>query len=126
MRISDWSSDVCSSDLEQEREPLLRPGTDNIEEIARALERVGTIGAAGIARIAQIVVEIILVPAAPEHAEDVVELVALDPVLGLERRGPGMVARELCDRGEDRKNVVSGKSVSVRVDLGGRRINKKK
>src|SRR3546814_17968584 len=82
MRISDWSSDVCSSDLEQEREPLLRPGTDNIEEIARALERVGTIGAAGIARIAQIVVEIILVPAAPEHAEDVVEMVALDPVLG--------------------------------------------
>src|SRR3546814_14202860 len=26
----------------------------------------------------------------------------------------------------DRKSVVSGKSVSVRVDLGGRRINKKK
>src|SRR3546814_13344566 len=28
--------------------------------------------------------------------------------------------------GEDRKSVVSGKSVSVRVDLGGRRIIKKK
>src|SRR3546814_20844802 len=27
--------------------------------------------------------------------------------------------------GEDRKSVVSGKGVSVRVDLGGRRINKK-
>src|SRR3546814_17361028 len=29
-------------------------------------------------------------------------------------------------RQEDRKSVVEGKSVSVRVDLGGRRINKKK
>src|SRR3546814_18471822 len=28
--------------------------------------------------------------------------------------------------GPDRKSVVSGKSVSVRVDLGGRRVNKKK
>src|SRR3546814_18211039 len=28
--------------------------------------------------------------------------------------------------GEDRKSVVAGKSVSVRVDLGGRRNNKKK
>src|SRR3546814_20946399 len=28
--------------------------------------------------------------------------------------------------GRDRKSVVSGKSVSVRVDLGGRRINKTK
>src|SRR3546814_20311136 len=31
-----------------------------------------------------------------------------------------------CGCGEDRKSVVSGKSVSVRVDLGGRRIIKKK
>src|SRR3546814_13537326 len=30
------------------------------------------------------------------------------------------------DRGQDRKSVVEGKSVSVRVDLGGRRIIKKK
>src|SRR3546814_15370595 len=89
--------------LELGREPVLRLVADKIDEIARALERVGTIGAAGIARIAQIVVEIILVPAAPEHAEDVVELVALDPVLGLERRGPGMVARALCDRSEERR-----------------------
>src|SRR3546814_11040946 len=30
------------------------------------------------------------------------------------------------DRGHDRKSVVQGKSVAVRLDLGGRRINKKK
>src|SRR3546814_12998054 len=39
--------------------------------------------------------------------------------------GSGAVAR-LGDRDLDRKSVVSGKSVSVRVDLGGRRIIKKK
>src|SRR3546814_15469934 len=32
---------------------------------------------------------------------------------------------KLCPRPGDRKSVVSGKSVSVRVDLGGRRIIKK-
>src|SRR3546814_481281 len=28
MRISDWSSDVCSSDLSPDPRPLRRPGTD--------------------------------------------------------------------------------------------------
>src|SRR3546814_11964742 len=36
--------------------------------------------------------------------------------------GMATLLREL----KDRKSVVAGKSVSVRVDLGGRRINKKK
>src|SRR3546814_14232389 len=34
--------------------------------------------------------------------------------------------REIIGHGLDRKSVVEGKSVSVRVDLGGRRIIKKK
>src|SRR3546814_4863663 len=81
MRISDWSSDVCSSDLD------LSSG------------------------------------AVPPH-----------------RRGHGCrhpaLARSAARRRErrrtrhaqqgDRKSVVSGKSVSVRVDTGGRRIIKKK
>src|SRR3546814_7274183 len=76
MRISDWSSDVCSSDL--------HPGEDR-QGARRALP---------------------------------------DPT------GPvGQAQRSLADalrRHEaDRKSVVSGKSVSVRVDLGGRRIIKK-
>src|SRR3546814_15752228 len=41
------------------------------------------------------------------------------------RSAPSGVRRRSCQRG-DRKSVVSGKSVSVRVALGGRRINKKK
>src|SRR3546814_18288250 len=41
--------------------------------------------------------------------------------------GLGLRIRDhLVRSGLDRKSVVQGKSVSVRVDLGGRRINKKK
>src|SRR3546814_20529240 len=40
------------------------------------------------------------------------------------RPGDRLIERELCEL--DRKSVVAGKSVSVRVDLGGRRLIKKK
>src|SRR3546814_13232258 len=83
MRISDWSSDVCSSDL-RGRGGLRR---------ALFLYAVGPRGRGAGAR------------------------------RGRRRRarrddGPGLR--------KDRKSVVEGKSVSVRVDLGGRRIIKKK
>src|SRR3546814_18290237 len=39
---------------------------------------------------------------------------------------PMVINRVLAEAQADRKSVVSGKSVSVRVDLGGRRIIKKK
>src|SRR3546814_11272577 len=85
MRISDWSSDVCSSDLllagvVQVLGPFLR--MDH-----RALE---TLDAGKVGRVAAFVG---IVAAAEE--QDV-----------------------------DRKSVVSGKSVSVRVDIGGRRLIK--
>src|SRR3546814_14942228 len=90
MRISDWSSDVCSSDL-----PAGAGGA-------------GLRDHGGVERI--------------------------DPRRALLGRSPGP-GGQVCsphrgaDRGaggapvdQDRKSVVSGKSVSVRVDLGGRRI----
>src|SRR3546814_15504448 len=98
MRISDWSSDVCSSDLaanpfpeETQREPnrvlaLLSKSpppadaADRLMERAQAGERVTASGSA-----------------LWFHFPD----------------GAGT---------SDRKSVVEGKSVSVRVDLGGRRI----
>src|SRR3546814_18841901 len=43
----------------------------------------------------------------------------------LPQAAAGLVPARPC-RSEDRKSVVCGKSVSVRVDLGGRRIIKKK
>src|SRR3546814_19603955 len=70
MRISDWSSDVCSSDLSRQDESIFRQGADPV---------------------------------------------ALCRRLAISRSSYGA----------DRKSVVAGKSVSVRVGLGGRRIIQK-
>src|SRR3546814_21044068 len=85
MGSSYWSSDVCSSDLD-----------DNVAEVCRG--------------------------------RDVdLDLVELDvALLGDERVDVGEPRLGLGATALDRKSVVSGKSVSVRVDLGGRRIIKKK
>src|SRR3546814_19232732 len=86
MRISDWSSDVCSSDLLagaarlSSRRPCPPPDGGSAAAAAERAQR-----------------------ADPRR----------DRVGRLSRSG-------------DRKSVVQGKSVSVRVDLGGRRILKKK
>src|SRR3546814_12805138 len=90
MRISDWSSDVCSSDLRLEGGEEFRPD--------------GTIDGAVIDR--------------QRAGHD-----------GCHRQRTVLHDRTLlarADRQKDRKSVASGKSVSVRVDLGGRRIINKK
>src|SRR3546814_19756948 len=94
VRISDWSSDVCSSDL-----PACGVGAVGIDDQAgvddvllRLRHLLGT--ADGDRR-----------PGADMHGQ---------AVFPLHFRRPA------------RKSVVEGKSVSVRVDLGGRRIIKKK
>src|SRR3546814_20181471 len=92
MRISDWSSDVCSSDLAGPkifRAPALR---DQVDRLGRAA------------------------------GEDNFLLAPTD-----EAR-PAPPRRRIGERHfgrAERTSVVSGKSVSVRVDLGGRRIMKK-
>src|SRR3546814_13983756 len=78
MRISDWSSDVCSSDL-----CGVVLGLGLMRLFAYGVDSSGGIG-------------------------DLRHLIAYGLAAG------------------DRKSVVEGKSVSVRVDLGGRRIIKKK
>src|SRR3546814_11916506 len=101
MRISDWSSDVCSSDLKLQggRSPAcgrLLPRRRLGQRRAWQLWLCGTrAGAAGFRHRH---------PRLPAGAE-------------------GALARL---SGGDRKSVVEGKSVSVRVDLGGRRTIKKK
>src|SRR3546814_20740946 len=89
MRISDWSSDVCSSDLDDHRIALERSG----HFFSRCID----------------VTQIGVAVAAPRRCAD------------CDEHGIG-----LGDRGGDRKSVVEGKSGSVRVDLGWRRILKKK
>src|SRR3546814_20042890 len=99
MRISDWSSDVCSSDLDaRARTHAARPRPPEVH-----LERQGPPPPEGPLGAP----EPLHLPAAPEEPGGAGEGGA-----GGERR--------------DRKSVVKGKSVSVRVDLGGRRIIKKK
>src|SRR3546814_20501537 len=106
MRISDWSSDVCSSDLERTRlasrhiEKTMLP-TAPLATAIRKVRR-GT-------RDQRHIVE-------PDRHTGVRErdtkLEILDHVCGRQR--------------QDRKSVVEGRRVSVRVDIGGRRIIKKK
>src|SRR3546814_16919663 len=86
MRISDWSSDVCSSDLRRNRLRRQRQPQGQEHRTSRAY---------------------------------------LDLDAG-RRRSHGSRGGGNGSRGADRKSVVSGKSVSVRVDLGGRRRIKKK
>src|SRR3546814_19886618 len=91
MRISDWSSDVCSSDLRN--------------RCRRSPARSG---------------------AATEIRPDLQSrLCGLALALSGESRTHPAHQRDR-HQAADRKSVVSGKSVSVRVDLGGRRIIKKK
>src|SRR3546814_18521060 len=86
MRISDWSSDVCSSDLDGRETHyfLASAGAGAAPSAGAAASAAGAALSAGAA--------------------------AASPSAGA---------------AADRKSVVSGKSVSVRVDLGGRRIIKK-
>src|SRR3546814_18562059 len=90
MRMSDWSSDVCSSDL------LPYECTAGAE--ARGIEP-----------------DVVLQPGPAMSAELEAPAVDLELVPSEAGGPPG-----------DRKSVVEGKSVSVRVDIGGRWIIKKK
>src|SRR3546814_11508047 len=97
MRISDWSSDVCSSDLTAVRLRLGALGFGTLRRLDRGEAARRRSGAAGSRR-------------------------ARRGGFALRfRSGGGRFGRGL-----DRKSVVEGKSVSVRVDLGGRRIIKTK
>src|SRR3546814_11597128 len=134
MRISDWSSDVCSSDLAVERGEYAHYMLKEIYEQPRALadtlsERL----------LGDHVLEAALGPAASRILPLVqsVHIVACGTSYHA-----GLVARYYLEQGArvpctvedasayryrdpvDRKSVVEGKSLYVRVDTGGRRIIK--
>src|SRR3546814_18939033 len=104
MRISDWSSDVCSSDLVE-----ADAGEDRLAVAAGADQRAERRGADVDHRGG--------FGAGQDRAQRQRQF---DP--------PQPRARRQADRGRgpDRKSGGSGKSVAVRVDLGGRRVIKKK
>src|SRR3546814_13985912 len=90
MRISDWSSDVCSSDLPGRLAPEILGGEIPVEQLVD--HRVHIVGADILA----------------------VDVVSMFPHVDHEQR---LDARD--QHGAERKSVAWGRSVSVRVDLGG-------
>src|SRR3546814_13362653 len=112
MRISDWSSDVCSSDLAAAAQPAQRVGraARRTRDLDPALDRPplfgGRKGADAGGRRDR------LEPRSRQGR----------PRFGLwQRHGPSVPAAP-----GDPKGVVEGKRVSDRVDLAGGRLSKKK
>src|SRR3546814_14423680 len=103
MRISDWSSDVCSSDLgDVESQPDKRARRDGCEPGGDQQR------------------------AAPAHGRREERMRERDGGRPDDYRDEQPETALALHQPRDRKSVVSGTSVSVRVDLGGRRIIKKK
>src|SRR3546814_18557741 len=99
MRISDWSSDVCSSDLAttaSHRPMAMRAPGMPVSSRSSENSQADTTAKQGLAN--------------SEGCSD----------------SPAKLIQRVAPLISDRKSVVSGKSVSVRLDLGGRRIIKKK
>src|SRR3546814_17637174 len=137
MRISDWSSDVCSSDLflGALRPDLRHPGRRDIATADREA-RLTDPGVVGDDRQVGEAGQLRGDPKAkavngdddrlrvPPYRLPAVEIAA-QPRAILGWRSAAAIFSEIA--AGDRKSVVYGKSVSVRVDFGGLRvINKKK
>src|SRR3546814_15158735 len=110
MRISDWSSDVCSSDLSATGLLVDLPTAQNGRSITAYAARKRGSGKVGLT---------------PRQTE-VLRLVAKGKSNKEVGRDLGMLEGTVKAQLRDRKDAVEGKRVSVRVDLGGRRIIKKK
>src|SRR3546814_12026756 len=108
MRISDWSSDVCSSDLAYYADRLKNSTTTDL-----TADHIHELGLKQVAAIRQEMEAIKREVGFKGTLEQFFDHIRTDPKL----KYPNTEA--------DRKSVVQGKSVSVRGDLGGRRIIKK-
>src|SRR3546814_15293320 len=136
MRISDWSSDVCSSDLTDHSalDPLIRDALARDPGFAAAefldlVDQTRRLDPGSGDRVAQLV---------DRAMRDVLpsrfgrNAVFFSGERGLEApiapsRGNTRWLKKLADGAAgDRKSGGEGKSVAVSVDLGGRRLNQKK
>src|SRR3546814_16967178 len=124
MRISDWSSDVCSSDLfsgafiviSHDRTFLTRLTRQTLW-LDRGNLRRSEVGYGGFEAWTETV-----------YAEEARAADKLDAKLKLEATWleSGVTARRRRTQGRDRKRAGEGRRVSVRVELGGGGIIKKK
>src|SRR3546814_14489840 len=105
MRISDWSSDVCSSDLRSSPSTFKRVRIVNMSADSTVLVVSG--GRRCCIDCRRVT--------ANQSVKQSIHTFKVSHTHGAKASST-----------LDRKSVVSGKSVSVRVDLGGRRIIKKK
>src|SRR3546814_13700907 len=114
MRISDWSSDVCSSDLEQSHSPGVTQGM-----AVRGAHPGGGSQSQHARSDMQTPLEITFK-----------DMPTSEYIESLIRRRVDRLGRQHADLGGCRvvvrQSVVPGKSVSVRVDFGGRHVLKKK
>src|SRR3546814_13170334 len=111
MRISDWSSDVCSSDLIENFRSRIA-GNQELplsSDIRAALQSVAPALADYI-----------------ESAQNIVGLALTDSAAAEAALPAFSESFTALEDKIDRKSVVSGKEGSVRLDLGGPRILKKK
>src|SRR3546814_17699092 len=128
MRISDWSSDVCSSDL------AIRLGEDDYKVFGgRANEGAVIVSqedypvdfSRNLACRVGNIVPIDTFETAVRSVNAYTQTIGIYPER-LKEALRDRLAFQGAQRIVDRKSVVLGKSVSVRVDLGGRRLIKKK
>src|SRR3546814_15328166 len=103
MRISDWSSDVCSSDLAENDLMLAEFNARNGEALDALINKHNV--------------------QLKRFSDDM--LTKMGEAAGRVVAQVGQSDAQTKKVYEDRKSVVKGKRVSVRVDLGGRRIIKK-
>src|SRR3546814_6401982 len=141
MRISDWSSDVCSSDLKAGKALPAQPDSRMLPATRRQAEVVEAIGQrlAGNSDLETVAYresrQALPTGLMMLREEDLLLAAvqcppAVDPAFQCSsyRIGNSILAELVLERledREDRKSVVWGKGVSVRVDHGGRRIIKK-
>src|SRR3546814_17219991 len=128
MRISDWSSDVCSSDL-------TAVGHHGKASLARVLTAGRSVVGEGFGRVEQLLQGIDAQHARP-RADSIVDSIGAGQGPGVGSRGPAALRMPAalddddrlaaCGNARDRKSVVMGKSVSVRVGHAVDRILKTK
>src|SRR3546814_12883999 len=121
MRISDWSSDVCSSDLGTSCDGHFDLQLPDEAGASPVLDLDANFAVQDVNRLKPF-----MLLHWSEHLRD---WLTNSLKRGHASRGELMIHGPLADfpftKHPDRKSVVSGKSVSVRVKLGGRRIIKK-
>src|SRR3546814_18400537 len=139
MRISDWSSDVCSSDLPAHIDALLRPKLAHVfpqlKDVRFDYAWTGdfSLTLSRLPQVGRLAPNIYYSQGCSGHGVTFTHLIGR--VLSEAIRGQAERVDAFAKlphtpfpggRLLDRKSVVSGKSVSVSVDIGGRRLLTKK